>query len=95
MRRLLALVLIAWVAGFPIASYAQQSAPPAAPTMPQSSGFTSNKALAVGIGILVGAALVSVPVSVRGVTLLGAVAGGVLANWWYNQETAPPSLKAP
>jgi hypothetical protein len=95
MRRLLAFVLMAWLAVFPAAGYAQQATPPAAPAMPQSTGFSSNKALAIGVGILVGAALVSVPLSVRGVTLLGAVAGGVLANWWYDQQAAPPTLKAP
>ncbi len=86
MRTLVALVLVFWFAIAPAASYAQQAAP--APAMPQMAGVPSGKALAVGIGILAGALIATTPMTLRGITLLGAVTGGILASWWYDERTA-------
>ncbi|MBI1774070.1 MAG: hypothetical protein HYR63_01860 [Proteobacteria bacterium] len=99
MRRLLTIAFVAMIALLPVSGYAQQAAPAPAPAMPQLGGLSGGKALAIGAGILVGAVIVSTPLSVRGATLLGALAGGVLASWWYDERSAAlaldPTKKAP
>ncbi len=96
MRRFIAIILVAMVAAFPFATCAQQAAPQPAP---DAMGLGSGKALAVGAGILLGVLIVSTPMAVRGTTLLGALAGGILASWWYNEHAAAlaldPTKKAP
>jgi hypothetical protein len=46
----------------------------------------STEALAIGAGIVVGAAAgYSLPFPVA--TLVGGVVGGIVSHWWYNRET--------
>ena len=48
--------------------------------------------LAVGAGVLIGAAVGSL-VTLRGATLIGAMAGGVLGAWWYGEHSDIAALE--
>jgi hypothetical protein len=52
--------------------------------------FDGKQVLVIVAGAIVGATLIGSPMR-RGVTLLGAVGGGLLANWWY-ERTEPLAL---
>ncbi len=62
----------------------------------QQSGTTSLPAagseidaahvLTVGAGVIVGALAVSSVLNFQGAGLLGAVTGGLLADWWYGER---------
>jgi hypothetical protein len=54
----------------------------AAPELPQQ-----NEALTIGSGALIGAAA-GYLLPFRFAALVGAVAGGAVAHWWYNQQIA-------
>jgi hypothetical protein len=84
MRRLTSVLVVLAATCLPMAAYAQQQG---SPPMDQSVAFDGKKALVIGAGAIVGAAIIGSPMR-RGMTLLGAVAGGLLANWWY--ERTPP-----
>src|SRR5262249_25125642 len=91
MRRIvMALALIGALTALPAASFAQQAP---APAMAQASGPSNGKLLAIGVGAVLGAAIVGTPVWMSTTTLLGAVAGGVLGAWWYNDHVAPPAVR--
>ena len=90
MRRMLAVLAIASLGLAPIGAQAQQRAPAPAPAAPQSAELDSTKVLVIGAGAVVGALILGGPMNMRGV--LGLVAGGLLANWWYNERNAPPAL---
>jgi hypothetical protein len=45
--------------------------------------FARNKLVAIGVGVIVGAAAGSYFFMLRGSLVLGAVAGGLIADWWY------------
>ena len=97
MRRVFAVLAVSMIALVPTSSYAQQQRAPQSAheeMMEHSGGFDGAKALAIGAGIIIGAVIVSSPMTVRGVTILGAVAGGLLANWWYNERNSPPGIDA-
>jgi len=68
-----------------------QTNPPAAPTT-----IDQGKVLAVGAGVLIGAAAGSL-ITLRGATLVGAIAGGVLGAWWYGDhpDIAPLAPRKP
>lgn len=55
----------------------------AAPELPQSE----QKALTIGSGALIGA-VAGYLLPFRFAALVGAVAGGAVAHWWYNREIA-------
>jgi hypothetical protein len=59
-----------------------------APAGPASDAIDSNKLLVIGVGVVVGYALASTVWTIQGTTLLGAVAGGLLGNWWYENHAA-------
>ena len=95
MRKVLAILAIFTIAVLPVSAYAQQRNPHQAhEEASEASGFDSGKALAIGAGIVIGAVIMGSPVTVRGATMLGAIAGGLLANWWYNERNSPPALDA-
>lgn len=84
---LLALVLLA-----PVGASAQSAAAPPQ----QGSEVGTAKVLAIGIGAVLGAAAAQAIVVGDGVALVGGIAGGVIAAWWYNQSTEgakPASLR--
>jgi len=45
-------------------------------------GFDEAKILAIGAGVVIGAAAGSL-LSIRGATLVGGLAGGAIGAWWY------------
>jgi outer membrane lipoprotein SlyB len=64
-----------------------QANPPAVPAT-----IDQGKVLAVGAGVLLGAAVGSL-VTLRGATLIGAMAGGVLGAWWYGEHSDIAALE--
>ena len=48
-------------------------------------GVDPGKILAIGAGIVVGTVVVGSAFGFQGAGLVGAVAGGLVANWWYGQ----------
>ena len=64
-----------------------QANPPALPAT-----IDQGKVLAVGAGVLLGAAVGSL-VTLRGATLIGAMAGGVLGAWWYGEHSDIAALE--
>ena len=64
-----------------------QANPPALPAT-----IDQGKVLAVGAGVLIGAAVGSL-VTLRGATLIGAMAGGVLGAWWYGEHSDIAALE--
>lgn len=64
----------------PVQQRAQASAP--------SDGLDSNKILVIGAGVVVGYVLASTVWTIQGTTLLAAVAGGLIGNWWYENHGA-------
>jgi len=91
MRNLLLALVICAVGIAPVAAGAAsapilaQAAPPTA-----SVDIDQGKLLAIGTGIILGAAAGSL-ITLRGATLVGAVAGGLIGAWWYggHSDIAP------
>jgi len=69
----------------PVAAYAQP-APSAAPKATTEEVFSIRPAqwLAVGVGVVVGAAVLDVILPSQVAFVVGGVVGGYLANVWYN-----------
>jgi hypothetical protein len=90
MRKLVLIVIIAATGLFPAVAFAsqplvvpaQQSVPPAS-----DSPMDPAKIIAIGAGVIIGASVFSSTLPFRGATLLGAVAGGLLGNWWYGDRS--------
>src|SRR5437016_14217273 len=64
-----------------------QANPPALPAT-----IDQGKVLAIGGGVLIGAAVGSL-ITLRGATLIGAMAGGVLGAWWYGEHSDIAALE--
>jgi len=64
-----------------------QANPPALPAT-----IDQGKVLAIGAGVLLGAAVGSL-VTLRGATLIGAMAGGVIGAWWYGEHSDIATLE--
>jgi hypothetical protein len=95
MRKLLLTVLVAAIGFLPIAARADELRiiPVQLPTPPGGEpGIDPAKVIAVGAGIVIGATVFSSLLSFRGATLLGAVAGGMIGNWWYGDRSDIASL---
>lgn len=87
MRKLLLAALISISVLAPMAARASGPAILAQQVMPGSdAGFDRNKALAIGTGIVIGAAAASA-LSFRGAMIVGAVAGGLIGAWWYGDRS--------
>src|SRR5689334_19401596 len=55
------------------------------PEMPRATHLDSDEALAIGAGVVIGAAAgYSLPFPAA--ALIGGVAGGLVSHWWYNRE---------
>jgi len=95
MRNLMLAVVLVLAALVPLPASAQQR-PAQAPSAPTISveGISSAKILAIGIGAVLGvvAAEAVLPGDTDG--LLGGVAGGILAAWWYDSASGGPSRAA-
>ena len=56
------------------------------------AGLDSNKALAIGAGVVIGATAGSA-LSMRGAIIAGAVAGGLVGAWWYGERAEFATLE--
>ena len=83
MRRLLAALIVFVATALPLSAYAQPG------TLRERDGMNGRQMLVIAAGAIVGATVIGSPMR-RGASLLGAVAGGLLANWWY-ERTEPLS----
>lgn len=92
MRKILAALAISMIAVVPIAAQANEHVIPVQMQGSAGDGSDVSKVVAIGAGIVIGAVLVSSAMTLRGATILGAVAGGLLGNWWYNQHYASPQM---
>ena len=90
MRTLPLMVLAAFLAVAPLTARAQtaptQPVPPAASTI---FGLPPAQALAVGVGMIAGGVGVSALSSGPFSTVVGAVAGALIGNWWYATQPMP------
>lgn len=96
MRRLMLALAVSAIAIAPLAAAAAEQpilAQQKAPAPPRAEGLDSGKILAIGAGIIVGAAVASAALGFRGATVLGAVAGGVIASWWYGDRSDIATLE--
>jgi hypothetical protein len=95
MRKLLLTVLVAAIGVLPLAAHADELriVPVQLPSPPGEAGIDPAKVIAIGAGIVIGATVFSSLVSFRGATLLGAVAGGMIGNWWYGDRSDIASLE--
>ena len=95
MRNLMLAVVLVLSALVPLSASAQQK-PVQAPSAPTLSveGLSSAKILAIGIGAVLGVVAVEAILAGDTVGLLGGVAGGVLAAWWYDSASGSPSRAA-
>jgi hypothetical protein len=95
MRRLMAVLIVFSAVLLPLAAHAQQpgsrSPLPGEPPV-QTTSVDGTKILVVGAGAVIGAAIFGMPM--RAATLVGAVAGGLLAAWWYGDQTSPLTIDA-
>jgi predicted MFS family arabinose efflux permease len=87
-KHLAALALAGVVAAWPLPSFAQQSQAPAMAPSTMNHG----KAIAIGVGAVLGAWIITSPMYVSTATLVGAAAGGVLGAWWYNEHAEKPAI---
>lgn len=88
MRRLL---IAAVIALFPLFGFAQQEAPPG--TLAERVrvlGVNADQLIAVGLGVLGGGVGLHLLLGGGSATLVGALAGAMIGNWWYEQKKADP-----
>src|SRR5438270_3162289 len=96
MRKLLLTVLIAAIGVLPIAAHADELriVPVQLPAAPGSEpGMDPAKVIAIGAGIVIGATVFSSLLAFRGATVLGAVVGGMVGNWWYGDHSDIATLE--
>jgi hypothetical protein len=96
MRKLLLTALVAAIGFLPIASHADELriVPVQLPNPPGGEpGIDPAKVIAVGAGIVIGATIFSSLLTFRGATVLGAVVGGMVGNWWYGDHSEVASLE--
>ncbi|WP_448191846.1 hypothetical protein [Azospirillum sp. sgz301742] len=92
MRTLLLMVLAAFLAVAPLTARAQ-TVPAPAPAPPAASatifGMPPAQALVVGIGMIAGGVGVSALADGAFSTIVGAVGGAMIGNWWYATQPVP------
>lgn len=96
MRKLILAVLVAAVGVLPIAASADELRiiPVQLPSPPGGEpSIDPGKIIAIGAGIVIGATVFSSLLSFRGATVLGAMAGGMIGNWWYGDHSDIASLE--
>ena len=86
MRRLALAAALSLIGILPAAAEAAEKQAPAQQTQPYEPGFNGDKALVIAAGLVIGAAVGSA-LTFRGATIVGAVAGGVIAGWWYGDRS--------
>lgn len=86
MRNLILVGALALLVLAPLPAAAQQRAAPA-PAPTAIEGVSSAKVLAIGFGAILGAVAANALVVGEGVTLIGGIAGGLAASWWYDNSS--------
>ena len=97
MRNLVIVGAFALLLLSPLTAAAQQRTAPAqpAPAAPAATAEVSSaKVLAIGVGALLGVVAANALVAGEGVTLVGGVAGGLIAAWWYESPNSGPTRAA-
>ncbi|MSO65857.1 MAG: hypothetical protein EXQ85_08700 [Alphaproteobacteria bacterium] len=85
MRNLIFVGLLAGCLALPIPALAQTAAPDANPTA-SLFGMSAEEAATIGAGVIVGAIVLHFVVPGDFAYLVGGVAGGYLAAWWYRHR---------
>jgi len=85
MHKAIMVGLLATSLAAPVSAYAQQPATSAAPSKTAEEVFTVRPAqwLAIGVGVVVGAAVLDIVLPSQVAFVVGGVIGGYLANVWY------------
>ena len=87
MRNLTLALVICAVGIAPVAAGAAEAPIPVQANPPAATvDIDQGKLLAIGAGIILGAAAGSL-VTLRGATLVGAIAGGLIGAWWYGNHS--------
>jgi len=89
MRKLFIAVLLALV---PLTGFAQQqySVPYSeARDVVEQTGLSTDQALVIGLGILAGAIGLNIIVGGSAATVVGALAGALIGNWWFEKKAGP------
>jgi hypothetical protein len=83
MRKLILAAAMAIIGFLPISAQAQAPAP--APQKPGDMfGLNSSQVVAIGVGIVGGVVIAEAVIGLP--VVAGAVAGGLVGNWWYSQQ---------
>lgn len=80
MRKLFLAAAVALLALLPATGHAQQQQKPG-----DMFGLNSSQVVAIGVGI-VGGVIVAEAAAVSMPAWAGALAGGLIGNWWYSQQ---------
>ncbi|CAK0746611.1 exported hypothetical protein [uncultured Gammaproteobacteria bacterium] len=85
MRKILIAMLFVLM---PLSAIAQQQNGPVPKTLIASQfiGMTTDQALAVGLGVIGGAIALNAMLGGGSATLVGAVAGAMIGNWWFEHN---------
>ena len=92
MRNLILVGALALSVLSPVTAAAQQKAAPAIPATIE--GVSTAKVIAIGLGAILGAAATEALVAGEGVALVGGIAGGLVAAWWYDNSNGGPARAA-
>lgn len=95
MRRLVLAMLLALI---PLTGFAQQQYTDSYSTRAEdavaASGLSTDQALVIGLGVLVGAIGLNIVVGGSAATVVGALAGALIGNWWFEKKGAPDNNEA-
>ena len=86
MRKFFLVLMIAVIGIFPLSVSAQNQSPAVPPAPAMIEGIDASRLVVIGAGILIGAVAMEVLVAGDLAILAGAVAGGVLTDWWYRTQ---------
>jgi hypothetical protein len=89
MRKIGMAVFACTIAMFPAAAYSQdgpQLHMAALSDLPGPAAVGTNEVLMIGVGIVIGGVAGFSLIPLESGTLIGAVAGGVIGDWWYRRQ---------
>ncbi|MBI1774067.1 MAG: hypothetical protein HYR63_01845 [Proteobacteria bacterium] len=86
MQKFILIAVFALFGLLPFAASAQQRGPAPAQQAPAqvAEGVNLNKAIAIGVGVVVGAVVLESLAVGDAMVLVGGVAGGLIGAWWYD-----------
>ena len=86
MPKLLLVLTVAVIGMFPLSVSAQGQSPAVPPAEQAVEVIDASRLVVIGAGILIGAVAMDVLIAGDLAILAGAVAGGVLTDWWYRTQ---------